>query len=68
MGERAPPQTYTLTREEWSAINRTLAGAALSLTLPKSQCAVDRRRVRLARVRDAMDILSASYRRAEETA
>lgn len=58
------PETYTLTREEWSAINRALAGAALGASLPRSNAANVRSRDRLACIREAQDILSAAYDRA----
>ena len=57
------PETYILSREEWLDINRALAGAALQLNfvVAKGEEKIDR----LERVRNAQDILSASYKAAK---
>ena len=52
------PDTYSLTRAEWLAINRALAGAHLSMVYG-DPAGADRRRLR--QVQDAQTILSAAY-------
>ncbi|KKM15770.1 hypothetical protein LCGC14_1692750 [marine sediment metagenome] len=58
------PKTYTLTRGEWRAINRALAGAALVIAVPGLDRAAGARLQRRNHVRKAQNILSASYKRA----
>ena len=55
------PTTYTLTRQEWLDINRALAGAALQMTRGRD---MERRDIRLQRIRKAQDIMGHSYDRA----
>ena len=55
------PKTYTLTREEWSTINRALCGSRLGIQFPDR----DKRKERLIRLAEALDIISESYERAE---
>ena len=67
------PTTYTITREEWSDINRTLAGAALAFSgcwqsPPNSPERMKDNGERLDRVRESQAILSASYVRARQVA
>ena len=56
------PETYTLSREEWLAVNSALATAALYA----SGCFRQPRPESLAKARKAREILSASYARAKE--
>lgn len=58
------PETYTLTREEWRAVNRALVGANLELQGWKGDTL--ERKDRRARVNAAQEILSASYDRASQ--
>ena len=56
------PENYTLTREEWSLVNRALCGARLEMQFPSK----GNRKERLIRVAEALDIISHSYARAKE--
>ena len=58
------PEIYTLTRDEWLAIDQALAGAALAMALPCKNIANQQRVERRIRVRKAQNILGASYERA----
>ncbi len=58
------PDTYTLTRDEWLAVNQALAGAALVIAVPGLDRAAGARLQRRNHVRKAQNILSASYKRA----
>lgn len=58
------PETYTLTRDEWLEVNRTLSGCFLALSMPGDH--YGKRSDRLKAVRAAQEILSDVYRRAED--
>ena len=66
MDDNPHPRTYTLDRGQWEHLNRTLAGASLSLSLPDSYDSKEKRLERLARVRLAQEILDTCYREALE--
>jgi hypothetical protein len=63
------PETYELTRDEWSNLNRALCGARLEMygagyPVGSNRKAIQNRR--LLRTNDALDIISTVYKRAEE--
>lgn len=54
------PEVYEITREEWELLNRALCGARLGLQYDV------RKRERMERVGEALDVISATYKRAAE--
>lgn len=57
-------ETVTMTREEWLAINRALAGASLGMRNLRNAAEIGRRDESLKRVRGAQDTMSEIHQRA----